>query len=104
MMMRIFTIKNVDIKGYASPEGSWALNERLAKGRTESLKKYVQELYKFAPDMITTSYEPEDWNGLRRYVEDSKLESKKAILDIIDSKQIEHCSILYHSHYFSGLI
>lgn len=80
------TIKNVDIKGYASPEGSWALNERLAKGRTESLKKYVQELYKFAPDMITTSYEPEDWNGLRRYVEDSKLESKKAILDIIDSK------------------
>ncbi|MBE6230227.1 MAG: DUF3868 domain-containing protein [Bacteroidales bacterium] len=81
------TIKNVFIKGFASPEGSWALNERLAKGRTEALKKYVQDLYKFAPDMITTSYEPEDWSGLRKYVESSTLAAKDNILDIIDSDQ-----------------
>ena len=78
------TIQKVSIKGFASPEGSYALNERLAKGRTASLEKYVQELYNFEKGVIATSYEPEDWAGLRKYVENSSLENKDAILAIID--------------------
>lgn len=79
------TITSLSIKGFASPEGSYANNERLAKGRTEALKAYVDKLYSFAPGFIKTSYEPEDWEGLRRYVESSQLAHRGEILDIIDS-------------------
>lgn len=79
------TITSVSIKGFASPEGSYRNNERLAMGRTKSLKEYVQHLYDFAPDFIQTSYEAEDWVGLRTYVASSALENKDAILNIIDS-------------------
>ncbi|MBD5387197.1 DUF3868 domain-containing protein [bacterium] len=62
------TFKSIHIKGYASPEGSYANNTRLAKGRTQTLADYVRNLYKFKRDVITTSYEPEDWAGLEEYV------------------------------------
>lgn len=73
------------IKGYASPEGSLENNERLARLRTEALKKYVSGLYDFPNDFISTDYEAEDWTGLRRYVEQSDLPHRQEILDIIDS-------------------
>ena len=78
------TVRRITIKGYASPEGSYENNTRLAKGRTEALKQYVRNLYNFDNDFISTDYEPEDWAGLRRYVEQSNLEHKAEILAIID--------------------
>ncbi|MBR2049634.1 MAG: DUF3868 domain-containing protein, partial [Rikenellaceae bacterium] len=55
------TITAVSIKGFASPESPYSNNTRLAKGRTEALKKYVSNLYKFPAGFISTSYEPENW-------------------------------------------
>ena len=81
------TVTSLAIKGYASPEGSYAGNARLATGRTEALKDYVSELYRFEAGFIRTSSEPEDWEGLRRYVEKSDLEHKQAILTLIDSQE-----------------
>ena len=81
------TLNAVSIKGFASPEGSYGVNENLAKNRTESLKQYVQNLYDFASDFIETSFEPEDWNGLRAYVEASQLPNKNHILSLIDGKR-----------------
>lgn len=78
-------ITALSIKGYASPEGSLENNERLARLRTEALKKYVSGLYDFPDDFISTDYEAEDWKGLRRYVEQSGLSHRQEILDIIDS-------------------
>lgn len=78
-------INSVLIKGFASPDGSYKNNERLAKGRTESLKAHVQHLYAFSSDMIHTDYEAEDWDGLRAYVESSSLTHKDEILELIDS-------------------
>ena len=78
-------ILSVSIKGYASPEGSYANNARLAKGRTETLRQYVQELYDFPDTLLTTAYEPEDWAGLEHFVEDSKLKNRTNILEIIRS-------------------
>lgn len=63
------TITSIHIKGFASPEGSYSNNIRLAKGRTATLADYVRNLYHFDSDVITTSYEPEDWQGLIEYVE-----------------------------------
>ena len=80
------TITSLHIKGYASPEGAYSANARLAEGRTEALKKYVQNLYSFPAGLITTDFEPEDWAGLRAYIAaDSTLAGRDALLAIIDS-------------------
>lgn len=81
------TVTSLAIKGYASPEGSYAGNARLAAGRTEALKEYVSGLYHFGAGFIRTSSEPEDWEGLRRYVDGSALEHRQEILAIIDSDE-----------------
>lgn len=82
---RDLTITALSIRGFASPEGSYANNDRLARRRTQALKDYVCRLYSFKPGLIATSHEPEDWQGLRRYVENTNLAGKAEILRIIDS-------------------
>ena len=83
------TVKSLTIKGYASPESPWDNNTRLAKGRTATLKQYVQNLYHFPEGFILTDYEPEDWAGLRKFVAASGLEHKTEILAIIDDPTLE---------------
>lgn len=79
------TITEVGLKGFASPESPYAHNTELAIGRTDALRNYINKLYHFPPGIITTSYDPEDWGGLRRFVEDSNIDHRDAILAIIDS-------------------
>lgn len=80
------SVKKIYLKGFASPESPYSNNERLAKGRTAALKEYVQELYHLEDAMIETDYEPENWEGLKRYVEEvAYLPNRDAILSIIDS-------------------
>ena len=79
------TIKSVFIKGFASPESPYSNNTRLAKGRTEALRVYVENMYHFGAGFIKTDYEPEDWAGLERYVEASSLPHKEEILATIRS-------------------
>ncbi len=81
------TITQVWLKGYASPESPYAHNKDLAIGRTAALKTYIQQLYKFGAGIISTDYEPEDWAGLRRYVEQSNINHKAEILELIDSER-----------------
>lgn len=77
------TIKAIFIKGFASPESPYDNNTRLAKGRTEALKEYVESLYHFGEGFIKTDFEPEDWAGLERYVMASSLPHKNEILEAI---------------------
>ncbi|MDE7443494.1 MAG: DUF3868 domain-containing protein, partial [Muribaculaceae bacterium] len=79
------TITEVSLKGFASPESPYKHNTDLAVGRTGALKKYIQQLYRFPQGVITTDYEPEDWAGLRRFVEQSNIDHRDEILAIIDS-------------------
>lgn len=79
------TILEINIKGFASPEGSYANNERLAKGRTESLLSYVMSQYDFDPKLFTTDYEAEDWGGLRDSVTILAFADKDAMMAVIDS-------------------
>lgn len=82
---RDVTITQVWLKGYASPESPYAHNRELAIGRTEALKKYIRQLYSFSNNVIVTDYEPEDWAGLRRFVEQSDISHRQEILALIDS-------------------
>ncbi len=79
------TIDNIWLKGYASPEGSYAHNRELAIDRVNAIKSYVQGLYNFPASTITTDYEPENWEGLRHYVEQSDLEHRAGIVALIDT-------------------
>ncbi len=76
-------IESVTITGYASPEGPFANNERLAKGRTAALADYVRGLYSFPSSVLRTASVAEDWDGLIRYVEGSDLPGRDAILTLI---------------------
>lgn len=82
---RDVTIMSVWLKGFASPESPYKHNTELAIGRTAALKKHIRQLYHFADSIILTDYEPEDWEGLRRYVEQSNINHRKEILSLIDS-------------------
>jgi tetratricopeptide (TPR) repeat protein len=81
------TIKHLAIKGFASPESPYTNNARLARGRTESLKQYVEQMYHFGEGFIETSFEPENWAGLEAYVAQSNLEHKAEILAAIRSER-----------------
>lgn len=78
-------IDGINIHGYASPEGSYANNERLARERAAALKNYVAQLYPIDANLFSSDYTPEDWDGFRRKVQQSQLANKDEILKISDS-------------------
>ena len=80
------TITGIYVTGYASPEGTYRSNARLAEGRTEALKGYIMNRYGLAGGLFAVDSEPENWEGLRAYVAGSNLADKEGILEIIDSK------------------
>ena len=77
------TITHVSIKGFASPEGAYANNERLAEGRAEALLGYVKELYDFSGVPCDVASEPEDWQGLETRLAASDIEGREEALAII---------------------
>lgn len=76
-------IDTVWLKGYASPESPYSHNTELAIGRTKALREYLQQLYHFDGVAMLTAHEPEDWEGLRRFVENSNLTHRMEILELI---------------------
>lgn len=78
-------ITGIDLHGYASPEGSYANNARLAKGRSEALKNYILKGYGLEPATIAVQSTPEDWAGLRAWVEKRDIAKKDQVLELIDS-------------------
>lgn len=78
------TITGIRLEGYASPEGGYANNARLAKERTAALLSYVRNYYDFPEGLLTMNFTPEDWVGLRKFIENSALPRKAEILNIID--------------------
>lgn len=78
-------IKSVEFTGYASPEGSYAANSRLAAARTAALRNYVQMVSNLPDSVVSVKSVAEDWDGLRKAVAASPLSDKDVLLEIIDS-------------------
>lgn len=83
------TIRKITLKGFASPESPYSNNKRLAEGRTESVKHYVAALSNIPERVFATDFEPENWEGLRAYVQNSRIDNKSGILSIIDETATE---------------
>ena len=73
------------IHGFASPDGPYANNERLARERSQSLMTYVAQLYPINAKLFSHNSTPEDWDGFRRMVAKSQLVNKEDILKISNS-------------------
>lgn len=81
------TITEVYIKGYASPEGTYSNNTYLAENRAKALKDYVKGLYRFDQAKFTVDFEPEDWEGLAKAIEEGNLPDKDELLAIIHTEE-----------------
>ncbi len=79
------TFRSIELTGYASPEGPYDNNDRLAAARVKAVMNYVAENYGVAPHNISMRHVAEDWSGLRYAAEHSTLRDKAAVLNIIDS-------------------
>ncbi|MEG1543979.1 MAG: DUF3868 domain-containing protein, partial [Tannerellaceae bacterium] len=79
------TPKGIFLKGFASPDGAYAANERLADRRVKALRDYIRTQNNFNADFFTLASVPEDWAGFRSKVEaDQGMPSRSEVLAIID--------------------
>lgn len=82
------TVDTIYLTGYASPEGAYSNNVRLAKGRTETVRKYVVKNSGNLKTVYETSSVPEDWAGLREWLVNSSIDNRDAIISFIDDASV----------------
>lgn len=80
------TFTNIEINGYASPEGNFQNNITLSENRARSFAQFIIEKYDLREDQMSLDWHGEDWDGLRKALEESTLGSKDAVFRIIDSE------------------
>ena len=78
-------LDNVEIAGFASPDGGYDINERLADKRQGAASQYVkQQMKKAALDApVDTKYTAEDWEGFQQLVAASNIQDKDVILRVL---------------------
>lgn len=82
------TVEKILLTGYASPEGPYLNNVRLAKGRTEVVQKYVENHSSFPHSVYETASVPEDWGGLREWLLTSAIPEKYDMIAFIDDPSV----------------
>lgn len=65
-----YIIKTLLIEGFASPEGNYNANIRLAEGRANSLITYIKQNSRIAASQISLGRTTENWEGLRKLLEE----------------------------------
>lgn len=84
-----FTIRHIDIHGFASPESPYSHNDYLARERAKTLKDYVRRLVNIDDSVFSVSHTPENWDGLVSLIRGGYLDNAQAILDIIADKSLD---------------
>lgn len=83
------TITEIEITGYASPDGGAALNRQLSEKRADALREHLRSKYNFENRLFATRGAGEDWKTFEQLVEESAVEDKSRILDIIRNTETE---------------
>ncbi|MCL2597212.1 MAG: hypothetical protein FWD66_06065 [Paludibacter sp.] len=83
------TINRIDISGYASPDGSYNFNQKLAERREGVAVDFMNnELKKLkASANIDSKFTAEDWDGFQRLMEQSNIQDKDLILRVLSMYQ-----------------
>ncbi|MDE5838933.1 MAG: hypothetical protein K2H39_07750, partial [Paramuribaculum sp.] len=80
-------IKEINISSYASPDGSYEFNTKLAEKREINTTSYLENQLK--KDKITefgeltAQFTPEDWEGFQKLVAQSNIQDKDLILSVL---------------------
>ena len=82
-------LDNIEVSAYASPDGGYDINERLAGKRQDVAADYVKkELKKAKVDTnLDTKYTAEDWEGFQELVAASDIQDKDVILRVLSMYQ-----------------
>ena len=78
-------LRNVEVKAYASPEGGFAFNDKLANKRQATGETYVKGQLKAnkISTGIDAGYTAQDWDGFQRLVQASNIQDKDVILRVL---------------------
>ena len=78
-------IRNVEVQAYASPEGGFSFNDKLAGKRQNTSETYVKSLLKRArvSSGIDAHYTAQDWDGFQKLVQASNIQDKDVILRVL---------------------
>ena len=82
-------VERIIVGGFASPEGSTALNDRLAFERAVTLKRYIMDNTAIRDDQVAVFNGSVDWRGLRMRIARSNMEEKDELLALIDNTPVE---------------
>jgi len=96
---------NVEVLAYASPDGGYELNQKLAEKREKNTSSYLgKEFDKENVDAnIYANYTAQDWEGFRKLVEASSLQDKDLVLRVLSmytdpkerEREIKNISMVY---------
>lgn len=113
-----YSIRDIDINAWASPEGEESFNQGLSERRAQAGKKHLLDMIKKmakdkkAPFVIAnpetslkfnTYANGEDWNGFMKAVEASNIGDKRIIMNVVNSQpdvskreqEIRNMSLVY---------
>ena len=78
-------INKIEVAGYASPDGSMDLNNKLADARQAKAEKYLQKQLKKAKVAanIESNVTAEDWEGFQKAMEASNIQDKELVLRVL---------------------
>ena len=77
-------LNSIDIVAYASPEGSFTLNRKLARKRAENISTYLRGNMPFlSGSLFNVQPKGIDWNGLAAMVEASDMRYRSKVLNIL---------------------
>lgn len=78
-------IRNVEVQAYASPEGGFSFNDKLAGKRQNTSEAYVKSQLKQTgvATGIDAHYTAQDWDGFQKLVQASNIQDKDVILRVL---------------------
>ena len=78
-------LENVEVSAYASPDGGFSINDKLAAERQKNSEQYVnQELNRIQMKAnVDAKYTAQDWEGFQELVKASDIQDKEVILRVL---------------------
>ena len=78
-------LQNIEVSAYASPDGKYTINEKLAEKRQDVSANYLKgELKKIQMNAdVDTKFTAEDWDGFQELISKSNLQDKDIILRVL---------------------